>query len=48
MGEAFLWGTVAGASLVVGGAVALRVSLSRRIVGLVMAFGAGVLLSAVA
>lgn len=48
MGEAFLWGTVAGASLVVGGAVALRMSLTRRIVGLVMAFGAGVLLSAVA
>jgi ZIP family zinc transporter len=48
MGEAFVWGTVAGASLVVGGAVALRVSLTRRVVGLVMAFGAGVLLSAVA
>ena len=48
MGEAFLWGTVAGASLVVGGVVALRVSLTRRVVGLVMAFGAGVLLSAVA
>ena len=48
MGEAFLWGTVAGASLVVGGVVALRVSLTRHIVGLIMAFGAGVLLSAVA
>jgi ZIP family zinc transporter len=48
MGEAFLWGTVAGASLVVGGIVALRVSLTRRAVGLIMAFGAGVLLSAVA
>jgi ZIP family zinc transporter len=48
MGEAFLWGTIAGASLVVGGIVALRVSLTRRIVGLIMAFGAGVLLSAVA
>jgi ZIP family zinc transporter len=48
MGEAFLWGTVAGASLILGGFVALRVSLTRRIVGLIMAFGAGVLLSAVA
>jgi zinc transporter ZupT len=43
-----VWGTVAGASLVVGGVVALRVSLTRRTVGLIMAFGAGVLLSAVA
>ena len=48
MGEAFLWGTVAGASLVIGGVVALRVSLTRRSLGLIMAFGAGVLLSAVA
>jgi ZIP family zinc transporter len=48
MGEAFLWGTVAGASLVIGGIVAIRVSLTRRAVGLIMAFGAGGLLSAVA
>jgi ZIP family zinc transporter len=48
MGEAFVWGTVAGGSLVVGGVVALRVALTRRMVGLIMAFGAGVLLSAVA
>jgi ZIP family zinc transporter len=48
MGEAFLWGTVAGASLVLGGVFALRISLTPRIVGLIMAFGAGVLLSAVA
>ena len=48
MGEAFLWGTVAGVSLVLGGVVALRISLSRSIVGLIMAFGVGVLLSAVA
>jgi ZIP family zinc transporter len=48
MGEAFLWGAVGGASLVVGGAIALRFALTRRWVGLIMAFGAGVLLSAVA
>jgi ZIP family zinc transporter len=48
MGEAFLWGTVGGASLVVGGIVALRFSLTRRWLGLIMAFGAGVLISAVA
>ncbi len=48
MGEAFLWGTVGGSSLIVGGVAALRLSLTRRILGLIMAFGAGVLLSAVA
>jgi ZIP family zinc transporter len=48
VGEAFLWGTVAGASLVVGGFAALRFTLTRRQLGLIMAFGAGVLISAVA
>jgi ZIP family zinc transporter len=48
MGEALLWGMVAGSSLVLGGAIALRVSISRRALGLIMAFGAGVLISAVA
>src|SRR5262245_766011 len=48
MGEAFLWGAVGGSSLVVGGILALRVSLTRRQLGLIMAFGAGVLISAVA
>jgi zinc transporter, ZIP family len=48
VGEAFLWGLVAGASLVLGGAVALRFQLSRRVLGLIMAFGVGVLISAVA
>ena len=48
MGEAFVWGAIGGSSLVVGGAIALRVSLTRRALGLIMAFGAGVLVSAVA
>ena len=48
MGEAFVWGAVGGSSLVVGGAIALRVALTRRALGLIMAFGAGVLVSAVA
>ena len=48
MGEAFLWGFVAGSSLVIGGAIALRAPITRRHVGLIMAFGAGVLISAVA
>jgi ZIP family zinc transporter len=48
MREAFFWGLVAGSSLVIGGFVALRAPITRRFVGLIMAFGAGVLLSAVA
>ncbi len=48
MGEAFVWGVVGGSSLVIGGVVALRVAINRRQLGLIMAFGAGVLISAVA
>jgi hypothetical protein len=48
MGEAFFWGLVGGSSLVIGGAIARHASLTRRHVGLIMAFGAGVLISAVA
>jgi ZIP family zinc transporter len=47
VGEAFLWGLVASSSLLIGGLVALRFSIDRLVLGLVMAFGAGVLLSAV-
>jgi ZIP family zinc transporter len=48
MGEALAWGLLAGSSLVLGGAIGVRFGLSRRALGLVMAFGAGVLISAVA
>jgi zinc transporter, ZIP family len=48
MAEALLWGLVAGSSLVVGGALALTLPISRLALGLIMAFGAGVLISAVA
>jgi ZIP family zinc transporter len=48
MGEALFWGLVAGSSLIFGGLIALRLEISSRAVGLVMAFGAGVLISAVA
>ena len=48
MGEAFLWGLLAASSLLLGGLVAIRVRVGSRILGLVMAFGAGVLISAVA
>jgi zinc transporter, ZIP family len=45
---AFGWGLLAAASLVVGAVVALRFRISLRAIGLVMGFGAGVLISAVA
>ncbi len=48
MKEAFFWGLVAGSSLVIGGGLALVLPISSRVLGLVMAFGAGVLVSAVA
>jgi zinc transporter, ZIP family len=48
MGEAFIWGVVASSSLVIGGLIALRVPIATRVLGLIMAFGAGVLISAVA
>jgi zinc transporter, ZIP family len=46
--EAGLWGVVAGSSLVVGAALGLWLSIPRRIVALVMGFGAGALVSALA
>lgn len=48
MGEAFFWGLVAGSSLVLGGLVGLTGRIHTRLLGLIMAFGAGVLISAVA
>ena len=45
---AFAWGFLAASSLIVGGAVALRYRIGNRALGLVMAFGSGVLISAVA
>jgi ZIP family zinc transporter len=48
MGEAVLWGSLASSSLILGGLLALWLRISTRVLGLVMAFGAGVLISAVA
>jgi ZIP family zinc transporter len=48
MVSAFLWGVLAASSLVIGAIIALRVRISRRAIGLIMAFGAGVLISALA
>jgi ZIP family zinc transporter len=45
--NAFLWGLLATSSLVLGGIVASRVSLSNRAIGIIMGFGAGTLISAV-
>jgi ZIP family zinc transporter len=42
------WGLVSGSSLVIGAVIALSFRPERRIVGLVMGFGAGALISAVA
>jgi ZIP family zinc transporter len=47
MGAAFGWGILAGSSLVIGALVALRFSIGLRPIGLIMAFGSGVLISAV-
>jgi ZIP family zinc transporter len=46
--EALWWGAFASSSLLIGAVFALRVTVSRLVLGLVMGFGAGVLLSAVA
>ena len=48
MKEALFWGLVAASSLLLGGVLALRVRVGDRALGLVMGFGAGVLISAVA
>ena len=48
MSAAFAWGALAASSLLIGAALALRVRVSGRVAGLVLAFGAGVLISAVA
>jgi ZIP family zinc transporter len=48
MAASFGWGTLAASSLVIGAVFALMFRISLRSIGLIMAFGAGVLISAVA
>jgi ZIP family zinc transporter len=48
VGAAFGWGLLAASSLVLGAVVALLFRISTRTIGLIMGFGAGVLISAVA
>ena len=42
------WGFVGGLALLLGAVIALRASVSQKTIGLIMAFGVGVLISAVA
>jgi ZIP family zinc transporter len=44
--EAFFWGFVGGAALLLGAVIGLRATVPDRVLGLIMAFGAGVLISA--
>ena len=46
--EAAFWGLVGGASLLIGAAVGLVARIPQRVIGAIMGFGAGVLISAVA
>ena len=46
--EATFWGFVGGVALLIGGVIGLKLAASQRIIGLIMAFGAGVLISALA
>lgn len=46
--EAFLWGGISASTLLLGGILAIKYAIPKRALGLIMGFGAGVLLSAVA
>ena len=45
--KSFFWGLLATSSLIVGGLIAIRFSSSKRTLGIIMAFGAGTLISAI-
>jgi zinc transporter, ZIP family len=46
--EAAAWGLIAASSLVIGSLLTFRLKPSRKLIGLIMAFGAGTLISAIA
>lgn len=48
MFDAFFWGMVSTSSLVLGGLIGITLPIGKRPLGLIMGFGAGVLISAVA
>jgi len=45
--EAFAWGVVGASSLLIGAVIGLALDVPKRVVGLILAFGAGTLISAV-
>jgi zinc transporter, ZIP family len=45
--NSFLWGLLATSSLIIGGIIASRLSLGKKTLGVIMAFGAGTLISAI-
>jgi ZIP family zinc transporter len=47
-GGSFLWGALAASSLLIGAVLAMQLHISLRTIGVIMGFGAGVLISAVA
>lgn len=47
MNEAFVWGLISAGSLLIGAGLALRFKISSKILGLIMAFGVGALISSV-
>jgi len=46
--NAFLWGLFASSSLILGGVIASQFSLSKKAIGMILGFGSGTLISAVA
>ena len=48
MTSSFLWSTFAASSLLIGGLLTFWFRISNKMLGLIMAFGSGVLISAVA
>jgi ZIP family zinc transporter len=46
--NALFWGMIASSSLILGGYIGTRFNISKRLLGAIMAFGAGTLISAVA
>ena len=45
MGEAAFWGFVGASALIIGAEVAFAFNLRREVIGLIMAFGVGALIS---
>ena len=45
--NSFLWGLLATSSLVLGGIITTRFTLSNRVIGMILGFGAGTLISAI-